>query len=54
MRAAGLEWAFRLAREPKRLARRYLLEGPIAAWRVLACSTTAIEGVARPNPTATR
>lgn len=26
--AAGLEWLWRLAREPKRLARRYLVEGP--------------------------
>jgi N-acetylglucosaminyldiphosphoundecaprenol N-acetyl-beta-D-mannosaminyltransferase len=28
MQAAGLEWAFRLASEPKRLWRRYLVEGP--------------------------
>lgn len=27
---AGLEWSYRLAREPRRLARRYLLEGPPA------------------------
>lgn len=26
--ASGLEWLWRLAREPKRLARRYLVEGP--------------------------
>ena len=28
MQAAGLEWAFRLAAEPRRLWRRYLLGGP--------------------------
>lgn len=27
-RAAGLEWAWRLACEPRRLARRYLVDGP--------------------------
>lgn len=38
MRAAGLEWLHRLASEPTRLWRRYLVEGPkvfalFAAWR---------------------
>lgn len=28
MARAGLEWAYRLAREPRRLARRYLVEDP--------------------------
>ena len=28
MRRAGLEWAYRLASDPKRLWRRYLIEGP--------------------------
>lgn len=28
MQQAGIEWAYRLAREPKRLARRYLLDNP--------------------------
>ena len=28
LRAAGLEWAWRLMREPARLARRYLIDGP--------------------------
>lgn len=28
----GLEWAWRLACEPRRLARRYLIEGPSAYW----------------------
>lgn len=35
---AGLEWAYRLCREPRRLWRRYLLEGP-AALPVLAAMT---------------
>lgn len=28
----GLEWAWRLAMEPRRLARRYLIQGPPAYW----------------------
>ncbi|MBY6539468.1 WecB/TagA/CpsF family glycosyltransferase [Rhodococcus sp. BP-349] len=28
LQRVGLEWAFRLAQEPRRLARRYLVEGP--------------------------
>lgn len=34
LRAAGLEWAFRLATEPRRLWRRYLIDGPrvFAIW----------------------
>jgi N-acetylglucosaminyldiphosphoundecaprenol N-acetyl-beta-D-mannosaminyltransferase len=34
MRVAGLEWVYRLAREPRRLARRYLIEGPVAVYRL--------------------
>ena len=36
MRRAGLEWAWRLCTEPRRLARRYLVDGPKVfpmAWR---------------------
>lgn len=29
----GLEWAYRLLQEPKRLARRYLVQGPPAWWK---------------------
>ncbi|MEX2217579.1 MAG: WecB/TagA/CpsF family glycosyltransferase [Phycisphaerales bacterium] len=36
MRRVGLEWAFRLAQEPRRLARRYLLEGVPFGVRLLA------------------
>jgi N-acetylglucosaminyldiphosphoundecaprenol N-acetyl-beta-D-mannosaminyltransferase len=38
LQRAGLEWAFRLALEPRRLARRYLVEGPPAAYRLLTRS----------------
>ncbi len=31
----GLEWAYRLRKEPRRLARRYLVEGPPAVARLL-------------------
>ncbi len=35
MRIAGLEWLWRLAQEPRRLARRYLIDGPPAIASVL-------------------
>ena len=35
MREHGLEWLFRLAREPRRLWRRYLLFGSQFVWLVL-------------------
>ncbi len=35
MNAAGLEWAFRLWREPKRLWRRYLIDDLPFLWLVL-------------------
>ncbi|WP_375454034.1 WecB/TagA/CpsF family glycosyltransferase [uncultured Methylobacterium sp.] len=35
MQAAGLEWLFRLACEPRRLCRRYLVDGPRIVWVVL-------------------
>jgi N-acetylglucosaminyldiphosphoundecaprenol N-acetyl-beta-D-mannosaminyltransferase len=35
MRRAGLEWLFRLALEPRRLGRRYLIGNPRFVWRVL-------------------
>jgi len=34
MRENGLEWLFRLAREPRRLWRRYLVQGPRFAYNV--------------------
>lgn len=36
----GLEWSYRLALEPKRLAGRYLLDGPPAYLRLLTGSST--------------
>jgi N-acetylglucosaminyldiphosphoundecaprenol N-acetyl-beta-D-mannosaminyltransferase len=34
MQENGLEWFYRLVHEPKRLWRRYLVNGPIFAWNV--------------------
>jgi N-acetylglucosaminyldiphosphoundecaprenol N-acetyl-beta-D-mannosaminyltransferase len=36
--ALGLEWAYRLVQEPRRLARRYLVQGPPFALRLLGTS----------------
>jgi exopolysaccharide biosynthesis WecB/TagA/CpsF family protein len=38
---AGLEWAWRLVLEPRRLSRRYLVEGPAAMVTLLRRSSTA-------------
>ncbi|RJQ78017.1 glycosyltransferase [Pseudonocardiaceae bacterium YIM PH 21723] len=35
MRGAGIEWIYRLGREPRRLARRYLVGNPLFVYRVL-------------------
>ncbi len=35
MQRSGLEWAFRLAQEPRRLGRRYLVYNPLFVWHVL-------------------
>ena len=34
MRRAGLEWLFRLAMEPRRLFKRYVIGNPLFVWRV--------------------
>lgn len=34
MQRSGLEWAFRLASEPRRLGRRYLVNNPLFVWHV--------------------
>lgn len=34
MQRSGLEWLFRLAREPRRLWRRYLIDNPWFLWKV--------------------
>jgi N-acetylglucosaminyldiphosphoundecaprenol N-acetyl-beta-D-mannosaminyltransferase len=38
MQGIGMEWAHRLAQEPRRLARRYLLDGMPFACRLLTTS----------------
>jgi UDP-N-acetyl-D-mannosaminuronic acid transferase (WecB/TagA/CpsF family) len=35
MNRAGLEWTYRLAQEPRRLAHRYLIGNPVFLARVL-------------------
>jgi N-acetylglucosaminyldiphosphoundecaprenol N-acetyl-beta-D-mannosaminyltransferase len=35
MQRSGLEWTFRLACEPRRLWRRYLLNNPVFVWKVM-------------------
>ncbi len=35
MQRSGLEWFFRLATEPQRLWRRYAINNPLFAWRIL-------------------
>jgi len=35
LRRLGLEWTFRLAMEPRRMFRRYVLGNPLFVWRVL-------------------
>lgn len=41
MQRSGLEWTFRLATEPRRLWRRYLVNNPVFVWRVLLQSLRA-------------
>jgi N-acetylglucosaminyldiphosphoundecaprenol N-acetyl-beta-D-mannosaminyltransferase len=41
MRATGLEWAYRLALEPKRLFRRYVLGNPLFIARALRLAATS-------------
>jgi len=51
LQRAGLEWAYRLAQEPRRLARRYLMTNVRFAWMVLrALVTRRGSAVACPEP----
>ena len=55
MRRAGLEWAHRLGSEPRRLARRYLVEGisfglQLAAWSAAQRCLGARRRTPRPDP----
>ncbi|OBJ54190.1 WecB/TagA/CpsF family glycosyltransferase [Mycobacterium sp. 1423905.2] len=45
MQRAGLEWLYRLTREPRRLARRYLVQGPIALLRAARAQLICYPGV---------
>jgi N-acetylglucosaminyldiphosphoundecaprenol N-acetyl-beta-D-mannosaminyltransferase len=50
MNRVGLEWTFRLAQEPRRLAHRYLIGNPLFLGRVLRPG--ARNGTLAPTPTA--
>jgi N-acetylglucosaminyldiphosphoundecaprenol N-acetyl-beta-D-mannosaminyltransferase len=60
MRQAGIEWMFRLGQEPRRLSRRYLLEGPVALWDLrrtlvsLDYSAAALSGLSGAAPAGER
>jgi exopolysaccharide biosynthesis WecB/TagA/CpsF family protein len=54
VRLAGVEWLYRFAREPRRLARRYLLQGPPALWRLWTHSRPASRAESSWQPTPTR
>jgi len=45
MQKIGLEWFYRLTREPRRLARRYLLQGPVALLRAARAQLICYPGV---------
>ncbi|MBW0016730.1 MAG: WecB/TagA/CpsF family glycosyltransferase [Mycobacterium sp.] len=45
MQRAGLEWLYRLTHEPRRLARRYLLQGPRALLRAARAQIICYPGV---------
>jgi N-acetylglucosaminyldiphosphoundecaprenol N-acetyl-beta-D-mannosaminyltransferase len=45
MQKAGLEWLHRLSCEPRRLARRYLIQGPVALMRALRAQLICYPGV---------
>jgi len=47
MRSSGLEWIHRLLQEPRRLARRYLVDGLPFAVKLLACSS--VKGLLKRN-----
>lgn len=46
----GLEWAWRLMLEPRRLVRRYIVEGPGAYVTLRTHSTASVETAAAPRP----
>jgi N-acetylglucosaminyldiphosphoundecaprenol N-acetyl-beta-D-mannosaminyltransferase len=48
MRRTGFEWTYRLLREPRRLARRYCVQGPTALWRLWTDSAAQPTAPRRP------
>ncbi len=52
MRRSGLEWLHRLGQEPRRLARRYLLQDPTFAWVLLRTLLEPTRTRVRPAATA--
>src|SRR5664280_606477 len=53
VREIGMEWLYRLSREPKRLGKRYLLQGPVSVARMLGRSNRVrtLKGSADTAPT---
>jgi N-acetylglucosaminyldiphosphoundecaprenol N-acetyl-beta-D-mannosaminyltransferase len=49
LQRAGLEWAYRLAHEPRRLWRRYVLLNPLYVGMISAQATGAIDFNSRPS-----
>ena len=47
---AGMEWAWRLALEPRRLARRYLVQGPPAFVRTQRATFVPLESTSEGDP----
>jgi UDP-N-acetyl-D-mannosaminuronic acid transferase (WecB/TagA/CpsF family) len=48
LQRVGLEWAYRLMREPQRLWRRYVLLNPLYVGMIAAQATGAIDFDSRP------
>lgn len=54
VRAVRMEWLFRLAREPRRLFRRYALGVPLFLWRTLTYRPEPAPAAVSPHPTQSR
>lgn len=52
MQRLGLEWFYRLTREPRRLFRRYVVEGPVALLRAARAQLIFYPGVYYAGPSA--
>ena len=50
MQRSGLEWLYRLSREPRRLARRYLIQGPAALVHLVRAQAGSSPGRYYPAP----